>query len=585
MAPNDQTTSLSTPITSSPTSKSFVSAHTTAITESSKLEPARTYTSTSTSTHATWSTVEHNILENNEYTRVSGAVIAIASVQPFSGKSHLSTGICFLDHMIDQFTSHGQIGITLRVSIAPRTHSSGCTVDGNDPDRVLVAHKAHVDYAKGSLVERPHDDDIFVACGAALGCALRGLVLQSARNGANTGSQTNGHNGLVSGTQNSSSVFCCPLDEAYAEADLRLSVGTPTSTSTQPSPKSSTATSTVNLAPYGTMPKCGRRWIGCYRCNLTPRFFDALMTHLQDGDHLLENRNYGGISSASLQLTKMRGHNAHHIVESSFKAFARVFRSCLDQFQSGGQRQHGCVMAEESRLSRVPVVEVTKPRTASRNRSTKETTIEIHVNLDEKPTTPINSGVELMNVIMTELRSHAGINFTIDCLGDTYIDDHHTVEDVAIALGQCLNASLGDKAGLARMGCAEAVAGGAKVRCVVDLSNRPYFEWDLELDEEYVGGDEEGFAAMRRGGSEGSSLCGNALTCEMLQHVFESLTIETRATVHIQVIHDSNADVVGHTRDLALASARAYGKALAECVRVDPRRAGKVASSKGTLSV
>uniref|UniRef100_A0A7S0C7L4 imidazoleglycerol-phosphate dehydratase n=1 Tax=Proboscia inermis TaxID=420281 RepID=A0A7S0C7L4_9STRA len=89
-------------------------------------------------------------------------------------------------------------------------------------------------------------------------------------------------------------------------------------------------------------------------------------------------------------------------------------------------------MAHETRLN--PVVDVIQPRTASRNRSTKETTIEIHVNLDEKPTTPINSGVELMNVIMTELRTHAGINFTIDCLGDTYIDDHHTVEDVAIAL-------------------------------------------------------------------------------------------------------------------------------------------------------
>jgi len=203
-------------------------------------------------------------------------------------------------------------------------------------------------------------------------------------------------------------------------------------------------------------------------------------------------------------------------------------------------------------------------------------------------------------------------------------------------LGQCFNVALGDKAGLARMGCAEIAVGNNKgnatanhvieiVRCVMDLSNRPYFEWDLPLDEEYVGGDEEAFAAMRRGavimnskksGSNNNNnantnttpttatptmLCGSALTCEMLQHIFESLTIETRATVHMEILqhHVDNNDKAkssskktinykpypGHTKELAFAAARAFGTALAECVRIDPRRAGKVASSKGTLSV
>jgi len=153
--------------------------------------------------------------------------------------------------------------------------------------------------------------------------------------------------------------------------------------------------------------------------------------------------------------------------------------------------------------------------------------------------------------------------------------------------------------------------------------------YHLPLDEEYVGGDEEAFAAMRRGAvimnnkkSSGSNnnnnnnnanmnttpttatptmLCGSALTCEMLQHIFESLTIETRATVHMEILqhHVDNNDKAkssskktinykpypGHTKELAFAAARAFGTALAECVRIDPRRAGKVASSKGTLSV
>ena len=96
---------------------------------------------------------------------------------------------------------------------------------------------------------------------------------------------------------------------------------------------------------------------------------------------------------------------------------------------------------------------------------------------------------------------------------------------------------------------------------------------------------ERGAAARNaKFGGNATMLCGSALTCEMLQHVFESLTIETRATVHLELVsHDSKCE--GRTKDLALAAARAFGTALAECVRVDPRRAGKVASSKGTLSV
>ena len=135
----------------------------------------------------------------------------------------------------------------------------------------------------------------------------------------------------------------------------------------------------------------------------------------------------------------------------------------------------------------------------------------------------------------------------------------------------------------------------------MDLSNRPHFEWNLPLDEEYVGGDEEAFAAMRRGaaaqknkksdgGNNATMLCGSALSSEMLLHLFESLTTETRATVHLEMRPSSSSGGPyvphpGHTKDLAIAAARAFGTALAECVRVDPRRAGKVASSKGTLSV
>ena len=151
------------------------------------------------------------------------------------------------------------------------------------------------------------------------------------------------------------------------------------------------------------------------------------------------------------------------------------------------------------------------------------------------------------------------------------------------------------------MGCALGAAGGAVVRAVLDLSNRPHFASDLPLDEEYVGGvrewDDEAAgraeAAAAAAGGEATAggeaaapapcdVCGGVLSCEMLHHAFDSLTIEVRATLHLELQSDRGGD--GHTRDVALAAAEAYGAALSRAIRVDPRRRGAVASSKGTLS-
>jgi len=198
-------------------------------------------------------------------------------------------------------------------------------------------------------------------------------------------------------------------------------------------------------------------------------------------------------------------------------------------------------------------------------------------------TSRIASGIAVLDSVLEAFAKAAGIQMIVHCEGDRHIDDHHTAEDVAITLGQCLHEALGDKAGLARMGCAEGAAGGARVRTVLDLSNRPHFDSDLPLDEEYVGG-----APAGGGGDEGGqpapwdSLCGDILSTEMLFHVFNSLTLEMRSTCHLELRRTTHAP--GHTLDVALAAARAYGAALSRAIRVDPRRRGAVASSKGTLS-
>jgi len=322
-------------------------------------------------------------------------------------------------------------------------------------------------------------------------------------------------------------------------------------------------------------------------------------------------------------LCKIRGANAHHQLESTFKSFARVFRAVLDQVVDGGS--YGC--AEPSTGPSMPAGPRPEPRSAERRRATKETTIEVNVNLDApwsfedaplgflaawtgkwvtsaklratvRQTSRIVSGIRMLDDVLVEFAKAAGIEIVVHCEGDRYIDDHHTAEDVAITLGQCLHEALGDKAGLARMGCADAVHGGARVRAVLDLSNRPHFESDLQFDEEYVGALDSlplpvaqecdaGDAAVSDPAAVVAvppmdSLCGALLSCEMLHHIFTSLTLEMRATCHLQLIADKTA--VGHTLDIALAAAQAYGAALSRAIRVDPRRGGAVASTKGTLS-
>lgn len=385
--------------------------------------------------------------------RTSGGVKAEAAVVNLGNRGTMATGICFLDHMIDQLTSHAQLGVTLQVEV-PTTATTTTTMEAAG----LQKQKPHQDYAGNDMENRPHDLDIFKAAGAALGAALRGLVDSFAATAIE---------------QSCSSTFCCPLDEAFAEATLELSFK-----------HVAAAPHTLNLAPYGTFSKSGRRWIGCYKCEYTTDFFAALAAEL----------------GAPLHLRKVRGDNAHHIVESTFKSFARVFRACLDGLVEGGA--HGLVTVGEDRVAARRAKLGAggaggsagsgggSGRTGSRSRSTKETSISANVNLDAAaPPAPgsesngvgegISSRVVVNDKVLTELRNACGFYFDAQCDGDVYIDDHHTAEDLSITIGQCLNVALGSKAGLARMGCAEGASGSCLVRVVIDLSNRPHFESDL----------------------------------------------------------------------------------------------------------
>mmetsp|Transcript_43601 Transcript_43601/g.69677 ORF Transcript_43601/g.69677 Transcript_43601/m.69677 type:complete len:536 (+) Transcript_43601:37-1644(+) len=528
---------------------------------------------------------------------ISGDILAEAHVtaiedHDFSkGKlcSKIGTGICFLDHMIDQLTSHGMVGVTLRCGINPKVEQ----LSPENGEKLGTNYfPPNTDYASG-MSGRPHDRDIFIACGTALGRAMRQVV--------DDVSSMMDLRPDSSAPSCSSDVFCCPLDEAFAEVKLNLHPAL-----------EFRGRCDMSLEPYGKFAgnDLGRRWIGRYRTDLTPMFWSSLATAMQ----------------CELSLRKVRGGNAHHQLESTFKSFARAFRAALDRLVDGGS--HGCAAPSAGPVP--PAAPSAEPRRAERQRMTKETTIEVRVDLDapwrfeDEPlgfiaawtgkwmtaqklkatvqqTSRIISGIKVLDDILVEFAKAAGIEIIIHCDGDRHIDDHHTAEDVAITLGQCFHEALGDKAGLARMGCAEGVCGGSHVRAVLDLSNRPHFESDLPFDEEYVGAVDEVSNSLQTSEPQPKraklneqiedladapapwdSICGAVLSCEMLYHVFNSLTLEMRATCHLELIKDDGA--LGHTLDLAYAAARAYGSALSRAIRVDPRRGGAVASSKGTLS-
>jgi imidazoleglycerol-phosphate dehydratase len=321
--------------------------------------------------------------------------------------------------------------------------------------------------------------------------------------------------------------FCCPLDEALVECIIEKASGEGSLVE-------------YTLAPYGIFPKGqGRSKIGQWETVAIASFWIELAKE----------------SQLNLSFRKIRGDNGHHIVESSFKAFSRAMRQYLDAptvFAAGSENDQASVA-----LGRRAMVE----------RSTKETSISVRLELNgSSENTKVETGIPALDEFFTLLATEANMTLQIKCDGDLWVDDHHSAEDVSIAVGQCLTEALGTKAGLNRMG----IASSEMVEVTMDLSNRPYLGHNLH---ETLGREEYVDPIVSHGGSQ--------LSCEMLEHVLDSLVMNGRMTVHIVETTKEGATV----KESVMATAAAFGRALGVCAMVDKRRAGQTASSKGTLSV
>lgn len=194
------------------------------------------------------------------------------------------------------------------------------------------------------------------------------------------------------------------------------------------------------------------------------------------------------------------------------------------------------------------------PRLGSVRRKTRETDVQVDVDLDGTGTTDVTTGVGFFDHMLTQLGKHGLFDLTVHTEGDLHIDAHHTVEDTSIALGEAFGQALGDKAGIRRFADVTVPLDEARAHAVVDLSGRPYL----------VHAEPAGMAPMI-----------GAYDTTLTRHVFESFVANARVCLHVEAVGRNAHHIVE-------AQFKAVARALRQACEPDPRVVG-VPSTKGTL--
>ena len=195
-------------------------------------------------------------------------------------------------------------------------------------------------------------------------------------------------------------------------------------------------------------------------------------------------------------------------------------------------------------------------RTAHVSRNTKETTIDVHLNIDGTGTSSISTGIPFYDHMLDQLARHGGFDLTIQAEGDLHIDTHHTVEDVAICVGEALHQALGDKKGVRRFASGSFPLDEALVDIALDLSGRPFVAWKIEMP-------------------ECLPLGNPAFDPSLAEHAISSLATSAMMTLHVNLKAGRN---VHHIIEAAF---KGLARSLRDAVRVE---SAGVPSTKGVLS-
>ena len=194
-------------------------------------------------------------------------------------------------------------------------------------------------------------------------------------------------------------------------------------------------------------------------------------------------------------------------------------------------------------------------RKAEIRRTTAETALSVTLDLDGSGAYDNATGVGFFDHMLDQLARHAMIDLTVRATGDLHIDDHHTVEDVGIALGRALAEALGDKAGIRRYGACHLAMDEALVRAALDLSGRPYLVWKVDFPSASIG----------------------TFDTELVREFWTAVAMNARMTLNVALLDGANS------HHIAEAAFKAVARALREAVEPDPRSPG-IPSTKGTLA-
>jgi imidazoleglycerol-phosphate dehydratase len=195
------------------------------------------------------------------------------------------------------------------------------------------------------------------------------------------------------------------------------------------------------------------------------------------------------------------------------------------------------------------------PRTGSVHRVTGETDVRATLDLDGTGRCQVATGVPFLDHMLHQIASHGLVDLDIKAKGDTHIDDHHTNEDVGIAVGQALSQALGDRRGIHRFGHFAAPLDEALVQVALDLSGRPHLSYGLTIPAQRIG----------------------TYDTELVKEFFVAVVNNSGLTLHIRQLDGVNS------HHIVEAAFKAFARALRQAVEIDPRRDGTVPSSKGVL--
>ncbi|ATN32248.1 imidazoleglycerol-phosphate dehydratase HisB [Rhizobium daejeonense] len=199
--------------------------------------------------------------------------------------------------------------------------------------------------------------------------------------------------------------------------------------------------------------------------------------------------------------------------------------------------------------------EAATPRSGSISRKTNETSVSVSVNLDGTGKAKISTGVGFFDHMLDQLSRHSLIDMDIEVKGDLHIDDHHTVEDTGIAIGQAISKALGERRGITRYASIDLAMDETMTKAAIDVSGRPFLVWNVSFSAPKIG----------------------TFDTELVREFFQALAQNAGITLHVLNHYGANNHHIAET------CFKAVARAMRTAVEIDPRQASRVPSTKGTL--